>query len=273
MANYSDDGKTLFSSYGHRWVNHFKQDQLKALIQHLKEDPNSRRAVLQMWDANSDLPVLLSNEGKDLSCNYAATLDPQPDGSIDLNVNNRSNDLIFGAYGANMVHFNVLHQYIAYALNRKKGVYRQISNNTHVYLEFPITKRFLDPATLNVTEDYYRDDPTLLSTTQCTAYHNQFDSSWDAWQANGQVADRLDDVITFLMSTRDELHTITEDDLPPDTPDFIRTVFVPMFLAFRLFKLVGAKEALRLLTECQLEYKSSSPWYKAGCEWLLRRIK
>lgn len=65
MVNYSDDGKTLNGAYGYRWrhasysepehYGKFQLDQLDMLVDHLKADPGSRRAVLQMWNVEDDL--------------------------------------------------------------------------------------------------------------------------------------------------------------------------------------------------------------------------
>ena len=62
MANYSDDGKTLNGAYGFRWRHMVARgqpwkgvDQLDILVNHLKADPTSRRAVLQMWNVEDDL--------------------------------------------------------------------------------------------------------------------------------------------------------------------------------------------------------------------------
>ena len=66
MAEYSDDGETLNGAYGARWRYGLMSerfgtqtgtgvDQLDILVNHLKADPNSRRAVLQMWNVEDDL--------------------------------------------------------------------------------------------------------------------------------------------------------------------------------------------------------------------------
>lgn len=62
MKEYSDDGGTLNGAYGYRWRRgnpnpheHWTEDQLQIIINHLKADPNSRRAVLQMWNVEDDL--------------------------------------------------------------------------------------------------------------------------------------------------------------------------------------------------------------------------
>src|SRR5690606_3416900 len=73
----SDNGQTFNGAYGRRWrrmlsdSNGDEVDQLKILIEHLRQLPNSRRAVLQMWTVGDDLlnigtPVDYS---KDVCCN------------------------------------------------------------------------------------------------------------------------------------------------------------------------------------------------------------
>src|SRR4030042_825585 len=55
IADYSDDGVTLNDAYGHRWRKYFLRDQLSIIVRRLREDPNDRRSILQMWDAYHDL--------------------------------------------------------------------------------------------------------------------------------------------------------------------------------------------------------------------------
>jgi hypothetical protein len=59
----------------------------------------------------------------------------------------RSNDLIWGAYGANAVHMSILQEYVACGLARPVGHYWQVSNNYHVYESaiVPIAARMLQP--------------------------------------------------------------------------------------------------------------------------------
>lgn len=191
----SDDGKTFNGAYGYRWRYAWvdderdhnepgliclkKVDQLSVIIDHLKADPNSRRAVLQMWNVEDDLLKIGGEEltkeqdprewpdarprvagSKDVCCNTAAYFSlrkrTDPAGySLDMTVTNRSNDLIWGMLGANVVHFSFLQEYIANCLDggiREKewseedsrkfcrvgfpcwvGKYYQFTNNLHVY--------------------------------------------------------------------------------------------------------------------------------------------
>ena len=129
MANFSDDGETLNGSYGYRWRYQFAHDQLVSVIDMLKRDPDSRRVVLQMWDAVHDL----DSPSKDIPCNTNIYFKIR-DNKLQMTVCNRSNDMIWGAYGANAVHMSVLQEYIAATLGLEMGPYYQISDSFHIYL-------------------------------------------------------------------------------------------------------------------------------------------
>lgn len=145
MASYSDDaGATQPAAYGHRWRNHFGYDQLETLVSILAADPESRRAVLAMWDGGGDRDnsVLIGvgdlanvvHGTADVPCNthcYFRVVN----GALDMMVSCRSNDVLWGAYGANAVHFSVLLEYMAARLHLNVGTMYQLSFNYHVYLE------------------------------------------------------------------------------------------------------------------------------------------
>jgi len=129
MSNFSDDGVTFNAAYGHRWRSHFGKDQIARLVQELKADKTTRRAVLGIWDAHHDLGLL----SRDLPCNIAATF-RIVDGALDMTVFNRSNDMVWGALGANVVHFSFLQEWMATAIGIDVGRYWQISTNMHLYV-------------------------------------------------------------------------------------------------------------------------------------------
>lgn len=131
MREFSDDGRTLNAAYGYRWRHYYTGDQLDNLIVHLKANPTSRRAVLEMWSERD-----LDNNSKDVPCNTHAYFErDQGTGALNMTVCNRSNDLIWGMCGANAVHFSYLQEYLAGMLGWPVGVYVQFSNNLHLYLE------------------------------------------------------------------------------------------------------------------------------------------
>jgi hypothetical protein len=149
MLNYSDDGKTSWGAYGWRLRSFFGYDQIDAVIEELKTNSESRRCVLGMWNAadNPALPqwlkwcrnssadmIVAINGGKDVPCNTQIYVDARG-GRLNITVTNRSNDIIWGCYGANAVHFSFLQEYLAMRVGILAGVYRQFSNNFHCYLD------------------------------------------------------------------------------------------------------------------------------------------
>jgi len=129
FGDYSDDGRTIHDAYGYRWRKHFSFDQIPKIINALIHNPGDRRCVLQMWDPKVDLGF----GGKAFPCNLTVTFSRAATGALDMVVFNRSNDIIWGAYGANAVHFSFLQEYMAYEMECPMGTYTQISTNFHAY--------------------------------------------------------------------------------------------------------------------------------------------
>lgn len=138
-SRFSEVGGTLHGSYGFRWRKHFDldgegnpnmPDQLSTAIRLLRENPENRRVVIQMWDPVADLGA----DKRDVPCNLMAV--PRiVNGALDLTVFNRSNDFVLGLTGANAVQFSVLLEYLAGRIGVAVGKYHQISTNAHVYVE------------------------------------------------------------------------------------------------------------------------------------------
>lgn len=139
---WSDDGVNVHGAYGYRWRKMFytithnsmlQTDQLKVLADELRRNPTSRRCVLQMWTVGQDLDLAVGDKlGRDVPCNTHVYFDSK-DGLLNQTVCCRSNDIIWGAYGANAVHMSILLEYVAALAGLGVGVYRQFSNNFHLY--------------------------------------------------------------------------------------------------------------------------------------------
>ena len=149
MANFSDDGVNFNAAYGYRWRKHFGFDQLEALVTLLKREPTSRQAILQMWE-----PADLVKDTKDKACNMSAVFEVR-DGKLNMTVYNRSNDVWWGAYGANAVHFSVLQEFVALAIGCEVGHYRQVSQNLHLYTELYGAAKFIDVPPNETEYNYY----------------------------------------------------------------------------------------------------------------------
>lgn len=137
--NYADDDtNTVHGAYGHRWIRHwshgvFSTDQIELAADRLRANPEDRQVVLNMWSPPDDLPPVKHN---DRPCNTQIMF-RVTNQRLDMLVINRSNDLVWGALGANVVHFTYLQELISCMTGIPLGVYRVISNNMHVYPSMP----------------------------------------------------------------------------------------------------------------------------------------
>jgi thymidylate synthase len=130
-ARFAEPTGVVHGAYGYRWRNQFSMDQLKTVIRMLQHEPSTRQAVISMWDPNDDLD---RPELKDRPCNTHIYLRIR-DRHLDMTVCCRSNDILWGAYGANAVHFSILQEYLAAMIGVELGTYYQVSNNFHVYVD------------------------------------------------------------------------------------------------------------------------------------------
>jgi len=144
FVEYADDNNVhevplIHGAYGHRWLSSFGIDQVTRATQMLKNNPETRRVVLGMWDANMDL----GTNHADLPCNTHIYL-RIVNGRLNMTVCNRSNDVIWGMTGANAVHMTLLQELIANHLGIPVGTYRIFTNNAHVYKDLPRVGEMLE---------------------------------------------------------------------------------------------------------------------------------
>ena len=140
-SRFAESDGDAHGTYGARWRSHFQngtllnnvlqyRDQLLEVGQMLYEDPTTRRAVLTMWDPLADLGASKA----DLPCNTHVYFRGNPRlETLDVTVCNRSNDIVWGAYGANAVHMSVMAEVVAGLAGLRLGTYYQVSNNYHAY--------------------------------------------------------------------------------------------------------------------------------------------
>lgn len=267
-GQFSDDGKTMWDAYGWRWRKFFGYDQLEAIIAELQANPHSRRCVLSMWNASThhietgsealtwtnkkgetfydDLSVAC-NGGAAVPCNTHAYFAIRA-GKLNMTVMNRSNDAIWGAFGANAVHFSFLLEYMAMRIGLPMGSYYQFTNNLHIYTD-KFSREKLDK----------------------TVYDCEVMASLPG---NGPVLELGfdDDLELFMGWALNIIRTWSPGNVPPNndipaliTP-FMQDVAVPMFLFWAYRK-------------CKDEYSSNicldgidaPDWQRACREWKERR--
>jgi hypothetical protein len=228
---FADPGTTiLHGAYGHRWQHIFYMDQLKVIIKILSEDPTSRRAVLTMWDPQSDL----GGHHPDHPCNTNIFFRVN-NGLLDMMVNCRSNDIVWGLYGANAVHMSMMQEYLAAAIDMEVGRYYQNSWNFHAYR--------------NIFEKLL---PGVNDTTWCAPYE-------------GRIYPLVDNSKEFI---RDCEIWVSDNAYDVCMNSIFMNVAVPMQLSFDSYKRRDFKHALKYASEIQ-----SDDWRMACTEWLGRRIE
>lgn len=256
FKEYSDDGEKVHGAYGHRWRAHFGYDQLEVIVRELRSNPASRRCVLQMWDATpatrkfrdnemdtygaNDLNLAMSG-GKDVPCNthiYFSIVN----GKLDMTVCCRSNDIIWGAYGANVVHMSILMEYMAAAIRVPVGNYYQISNNFHAYTDVYDLEKLDKMADESIAQNLY-----IISDTNPVRPYPLISTPIGKW--HNDLADFLDEPLKG--------HTYGDE--------FFNMVAQPMYAAWntRKSKLGNGLNELSLMADCD--------WKAACVQWVLRR--
>lgn len=244
MENYSDDGLTMWGAYGWRWRSFFDEfDQIRWAIRRLSDSAQDRRVVVTMWSPTHDTKRA-DEGGKDVPCNTQLYLSINSAGKLDMTVCNRSNDVIWGAYGANAVHMSMLQEYVAGQIGCKVGRYWQMSNNYHAY------------------DDLY---DKLLPGAE----------SWDPFEGCPYTNKMVERYAMFNSAGVGpvwdmDLHMFMEEPTALGFKNaFFRKILVPMWCAHEAYKEKDFEAASELL----MQMPERNDWRMAATQWLQRRVK
>lgn len=125
--NYSDDGMTWRAGYGprlRRW--HGKVDQVANVINAIRENRNTRRAAISLWDPEYDW-----QDSKDIPCNDLIAF-RCGDNRLSMSVFQRSNDIMWGSM-INVFEWSVLQELIASAVGMSVGTVTYHVSDFHLY--------------------------------------------------------------------------------------------------------------------------------------------
>lgn len=257
MADFSDDGNTFHAPYGYRLRHGFGTDQIEDVVTALKNDPDSRQAVMSIWNPNLDW-----QRTKDKPCNDMVMLKIR-DSKLRMTVCNRSNDAVLGAYGANVVQFSTLLVYLAGRIGVEVGEYTQISDSFHVYEDNPFWQQWTkfhsagvptpyDPYSENdLSSEYMSGDATLYGYFDIDL--SLFFNYWDAGYAHLVEGGGISGV---LMNERNYSTSSFAD------------VVLPMLQTVYNWK--QGQRTIALETAKQIKAKD---WRMAVTAWMERRIK
>jgi thymidylate synthase len=239
---YGNQNGIVPDAYGYRWRVQFGYDQLHEIIKQLKNTPNTRQAVLQMWDGDLKSTEIIK------PCNLMTTFRIQ-DNKLEMVVFNRSNDLIWGCCGANAVHFPIMQEYIASMVGVEIGRYWQISTNLHFYTEHlaMLQKRIGPTGNLYVAlKNGWEYEPTISLIENPEAF-------------DAELYETMDWI--------DDIHLGKEAYEGNITNTFLGRVVLPMAQAHYLYKKKNIPEALVVMEDVIAE-----DWKRAGMEWIKRRM-
>jgi hypothetical protein len=209
-----------------------------------------------MWNVEDDL--LKIDTTKDTCCNLCAKFSLRPASQeeiethahngyvLNMTVYNRSNDLIWGTLGANAVHFSFLQEYVAACIGCGVGVYNQISDDQHVYVDRFEPEKWLADETVNFYGDLRPSDINIVPLVK-----------------DPVTFDR--EVVEFV-----DLHghncVANEEPEVEFSEPFLQNVAHPMCIAFHHHKLRDYDAALEYANDVEAD-----DWCIAATNWLQKR--
>ena len=119
----ADSDRKVRSNYGWQWE---REHQLDKVIQMLKVYPDTRQAVLSIYDGKE-----ISTYAKDTPCTYAVQFTILND-KLEMSVLMRSNDLWYG-FCNDQYCFASLQELVAERLSIEIGSYYHFAHNLHLY--------------------------------------------------------------------------------------------------------------------------------------------
>lgn len=287
---FAEDNGEAHGAYGHRWRDHFRGepvlvgtsvvditdpasqevghyevptiDQIKKVGEILLNDPTSRQAVMAMWDPSIDLGA----KKRDIPCNDLVMFRGRYDHIdgiwlLDTTVLCRSNDIIWGAYGANAVHMSFMAEVVAALAGMKMGRYYQVSNNYHAYTDI-FSKMFPPALETGSFSSTIGADPYQLGMAIPRPIFSEY--LWDyKGDSRGKVSERA---LAFI----DECEGFMNDrSIPKNTSIFFQDVVYPLIRAHRDHWKKGDKfGALDIVRKMP-----ASDWQLATMQWMGRRIQ
>jgi hypothetical protein len=257
IARYSDDGKTFHAPYGYRLRQFFGKDQLLGAAHMLYADRDTRQVVLQIWNARTDL----GERTRDMPCNDMIFLKIRDD-KLNMSVLCRSNDAVWGAYGANAVQFSTLQEWVAGAVGVGVGAYRQFSDSFHLYLDNESGKVWERLQQASSVEPFPYSRRALAPYPLWT----EWDGTPEAW---------LNELHFFIDAARIDMNSEGSPITIRFNVPYLRDVALPLWKAWRHWKNVGAVLTDRnARIDAAQDYAgacAASDWRVAAVEWLERR--
>ena len=121
-----DGGVTVYGGYGRRLAQQRGHDQLRNILALLLKYPSSRKAVIQIFNAED-----IADRHKEVPCTTTFQF-LRRDEKVELIVTMRSNDAYFG-FPHDVFCFTMLQEVVARTLGCDVGTYRHFVGSMHLY--------------------------------------------------------------------------------------------------------------------------------------------
>lgn len=180
---FCEDGIHAFGAYGQRWGYYqgLYPNQIDAVIEVLKAHPESRQAVVTMWNSD-DLPHAVLVDKKDLPCTLSLQFLLR-NGYLHLVATMRSNDVWLGL-PYDVFCFTQLQNLIADIIGSSVGSYTHNAGSMHYY------------------EKDFEKINKILNLTKKELAVDSPDSEHRAGTTSQSLSAQVDDVINFVYSVK-----------------------------------------------------------------------
>lgn len=137
-GEYSSNGLSLDGAYGTRVVAS-NGNQIEAVIEKLRRKPQSRRAVVSIYDRED---LISGAGGLNTPCTLALQFIQGHHGQLDMVAYMRSSDIYLGLPN-DIVAFTMLQEYVATQLGWPLGEYTHIAGSLHYYEDDKLEDKML----------------------------------------------------------------------------------------------------------------------------------
>lgn len=134
----SEDKETVYGGYGPRIFDQRGHDQLQNVMDLLEKNPGSRRAVIQIFNAED-----IDRRHREVPCTCTLQFLAR-DGKLHMLTNMRSND-VYKGLPHDVFCFTMLQEIVARALGLNLGLYKHFAGSLHLYdIDRDAAQQYLD---------------------------------------------------------------------------------------------------------------------------------
>ena len=170
---WADENGDLGPDYGHQWRNFNSQgyDQIKDIIERIKNNPQDRRIIVSAWNPAQIEQMALP------PCHCFFQFDVTPDGRLNCMLYQRSCDLFLGV-PFNIASYSLLTMMIAQVCGLKPGEFVHTLGNAHIYsnhfeqVKLQLTREPLALPTVKINPDVKNIDDFKFEDIELIGYQS-----------------------------------------------------------------------------------------------------